>query len=58
MISIEDRNAEIASKVEDLRGVSLDDLSVEHGAVDDALLRVLPDQSTHSLPVAAFNSTI
>jgi FXSXX-COOH protein len=59
MISVEKRGTELASKVEDLREVSLEDLaSAKHGAVDDALLRVRSDQSAYRVPVAAFNSSI
>jgi len=58
MISVESRSADIASKVDDLRQVPLEDLAAEPRAVDDALLRVLPDQSAHRVPVAAFNSSI
>jgi hypothetical protein len=58
MISVEERSAKITSKVEDLREVSLEDLAVERDSVDDAVIRVLPDESTPRLPVAAFNSMI
>jgi len=58
MISVENRSSEIASKVEDLREVSLEDLAAEGGSVEEALLRVVPGQSDHRVPVAAFNSSI
>jgi FXSXX-COOH protein len=58
MISVENRSADVASKVGDLRQVSLEDLAAERGSVDEALLRVLPGQSDHRVPVAAFNSSI
>jgi len=59
MITVDNRSAAgVASRVEDLHDVSLEDLATERGAIDEALLRVLPDQSTLRVPVAAFNSSI
>ncbi|HET7018546.1 MAG TPA: hypothetical protein VFI65_31795 [Streptosporangiaceae bacterium] len=58
MIPIENRDTEIASKVQDLRLVSLQELADQCGPVGDALLRVLPGHSAQRVAVAAFNSSI
>jgi FXSXX-COOH protein len=59
MNAAEDRGSVLASELADLRRVPLADVRTESkSAMDNAVRRVLREQSAHQVPVAAFNSSI
>jgi FXSXX-COOH protein len=53
----DDQIPEIASDLQDLRLVPLTEIA-ESAAGADVLARILPEPSSHHVPVAAFNSSI
>ncbi len=59
MNAIDDCGTEFASNLTDVRQISLAKLYASRdAAIDEAVLRILPDESKSSVPVAAFNSSI
>ena len=57
MKAADDQASEFASHLEDLRLVPLTEIA-ESGAGADALDRILAEQASHHVPIAAFNSAI
>jgi len=57
MMVADDQASEFASDLEDLRLTPLTEIA-ESGRGADALARILAEQLSHYLPVAAFNSSI
>jgi FXSXX-COOH protein len=56
-MAADDQASEFASDLEDLRLIPLTQIA-ESGAGAEALARILAEQSSYHVPVAAFNSSI
>lgn len=56
-MAADDQSSEFASDLEDVRLIPLTQIA-ESGAGADALARILAEQSSHYVSVAAFNSSI
>jgi FXSXX-COOH protein len=59
MTAAYDLGSEVATDLADLRQVPLAELRAQGDrAISDAVQRILPEESAHQVPVAAFNSSI
>jgi hypothetical protein len=56
MLSIDDKQREVASPVPDLSGIPISEITVDFS--DSAIARILGKSLTPPVPVAAFSSSI